>query len=100
MTYNQYENAIVLSVSDKWLVTKFSEAWEVRNNDNIDFTDHAVYGPLIWQLADSVQISDGKQTLKAWGAHGSFWDLAYGDKWRIVTLFIPEKSFKKSDKNV
>lgn len=99
MSYNPYEHAIILSSSDKGLVTKFSEAWEVKNTDTINFTDHPVYGPLVGFLADSVQISDWKTTMKVWWAHWSFRDLQYWDKGRIVTLFIPDKVFKKEDNN-
>lgn len=77
--------------SDKGLVTKFSEGWKVENNDNIDFSDHPVYWKLIWQLADSMQISDGSKIFKVGGAHWSFPNIKYWTKWKIRIIFTPEE---------
>jgi hypothetical protein len=95
MTKIDYTGAIVLSHSDKWLITKFSEAWKPESTNNIDFKDHPVYGPLEkeWKLADSIQVSDWKLTYKAGWEHGTFGELSYGDKGSIVVLFIPEKKY-------
>ena len=66
------------------------KAWD-GNPDSWNPADHEVFGQLIGQDAQSVQLSDWKDVYKLAWAKGQFDDLTFGQRGKILMTFYPEK---------